>query len=375
MITYRFSFSLDDDTFISTNDTQQKSTFGNSMENISTKFSADEWDGKFSAGSNSDCFKLNLNVGRTSSQPVNRVRARSPTKSQTGGKRVAKTENSSEDSNGRKFSVDEWAETFKQQTFMPPQPISQSMTRPAPSSSNSRKRRTTPGIRPVLGSSILSLSDIINESKNQHGPTQESSTLNINSEDVATPEPMDIDIPLETNVDPLVPKVTNNNPIKKLKTQVSRASHPKLPTNEVEAQTSALKVNFSDLKIKDLVLDFPLPPNPPVLSQKRVSSASIYREYEARYQQYMTEWDQFDKKFLLHLVARKNKNETLGEKRWKEEAAEYYRNSIKEDQVVLRKWAEAKETHEKVITEWIVFIDINRGIESVEAEVEKNLQV
>ncbi|POS83068.1 hypothetical protein EPUL_003960, partial [Erysiphe pulchra] len=375
MIDNRFSFSIDDDTFISTNDTQQKPRFGKSMENISTKFSAEEWDGKFSAGSNSDCFKLNSNTGRTSSQPGNRGRTRSPTKPQASGKRAAKTENSNENSSGRKFSVDEWAETFQQQTFMPPLSMSQSIARPVTSASNSRKRRTTPGIRPLLSNSTLSLSDNINESKNQHKPSQESSSFDMNSENVATPEPMDIDTPLDSDENPIVPKLKNNNPIKKFKSQESRASHPKLPIDEVEAQTSALKVNFSDLKIKDLVLDFPLPPKPPVLSQRKISSASIYRDYEARYQQYMLEWDQFDKKFLLHLVARKNKNESLGDKRWKEQAAEYYRNSVKEDQIVLRKWAEAKETHEKVITEWIVFIDINKGIELVEVEAEKNIQV
>ncbi|RKF62989.1 hypothetical protein OnM2_028029 [Erysiphe neolycopersici] len=370
-----FSFSLEDDTFISTNDTQQKPRFGNSMDNISTKFSAEEWDGKFSAGSNSDCFQLNSNIGRTSSQPVNRVRTRSPTKSQASSKRVAKTEDSSENSSGRKFSVDEWTETFRQQTFMPPQPLPQSVGRSATSFSNSRKRRTTPGIRPTLGNNTLSLSDNLNENKNQHKLSQESSISNMNSENVATPEPMDIDTPLDSNVNPVDPKLMNNNPVKKLKSQEFRASDSKLPTTEVEAQTSALKVNFSDLKIKDLVLDFPLPPNPPVLSQKKIFSASIYREYEARYQQYMLEWDQFDKKFLLHLVARKNKNESLGDKRWKEQAAEYYRNSVKEDQIVLRKWAEAKATHEKVITEWIVFIDINKGVELDETKADKNLQV
>ncbi|KAI6245044.1 Chaperone protein DnaJ [Erysiphe necator] len=368
-----FSFSLDDDTFASTNDCQKKPSFGRSIENISTKFSAEDWDGKFSAGSNSDFFKPNSYTSRTPSQTGNRVRTRSPTKCHTTGKRVARTGTSCESSYERKFSVDEWSKKFQPQIFMPPQTTAQPILRPATSSVNGRKRRTTPGIRPILSSSAPSISITKSEYKNSNQPSQESSTLNTDAGNIATPEPMDIDTPLDPNLNPTTTKPANDNPIKKFKSQESSASasYSKLSIHEVEAQTSALKLNFSDLKIKDLVLDFPLPPNPPVLSQKMISSASTYREYEARYQQYMLEWDQFDKKFLLHLVARKNKNESLGSKRWKEQAAEYYRNSVREDQIVLRKWAEAKETHAKVVTEWIVFLDLNKGLGFVEEEVEK----
>ncbi|RKF57177.1 hypothetical protein GcM3_190042 [Golovinomyces cichoracearum] len=356
----RFSFSIKDDTFNDTKFTQHDPRLGNSSKNISTKFSAEEWDGKFSAGSNSDYLKPNSSSTLKSSnyfQNGTRTRARSPAKPQSNcAKRSAKTEKISESSNRKKFTPEEWAETFKPQIFMSP-PLNSTVSGSRTSTSAGRKR-TSPSNFSTISANKVSAGISTNIAQKQSKNILISDTVNTN---IATPEPMDIDTPLGTNANPSTPiskDVTQDN----LNSQKRRDSQPKLSLEESELQATALKINFSDLKIKDIIMDFPSPPKVPTLLQEKKPSESSYHDREMTFQHYMAEWDQFENKFLLHLVARKNNYAFLGDQRWKGPQNEYYRNTIREDQIVLRNWAEAKETHEKAIKSWIVFKDVSKAI-------------
>ena len=54
-------------------------------------------------------------------------------------------------------------------------------------------------------------------------------------------------------------------------------------------------------------------------------------------------------------MARKNQNDGMGAKRWlSDEGLEIYRRGLKEDGVVLSRWAAEKERHEGVMREWVV---------------------
>ncbi|TQS37525.1 hypothetical protein Golomagni_01996 [Golovinomyces magnicellulatus] len=355
-----FSFGIKDDTFDETKFTQHDPRLGNSTKNISTKFSAEEWDGKFSAGSNSDYLKPNSNSTLKSSnyfQSGTRARARSPAKSQPScAKRSAKTEKNTESSNRKKFTPEEWAETFKPQIFMSP-PLNSTVGGSRTSTSGGRKR-TNPSNFSSINVNKVSAGIGTNIAHKQSQNIQVSDTSNAN---IATPEPMDIDTPLGTNANSAISK-SKDVPQDNLDSQQRRDSQPKLSLEESELQATALKVNFSDLKIKDIIMDFPLPPKAPTLLQEQRPSESSYHECEITFQHYMAEWDQFENKFLLHLVARKNNYAFLGDQRWKGPQNEYYRNTIREDQIVLRNWAEAKETHEKALKSWIVFKDVTKAI-------------
>jgi hypothetical protein len=58
---------------------------------------------------------------------------------------------------------------------------------------------------------------------------------------------------------------------------------------------------------------------------------------------------------MLHLVARKNQNDSIGERRWlDEEGINTYRQGLREDNLVLQRWVEEKEKHEQVVKDWVV---------------------
>lgn len=357
----RFSFNIDDDTFTSTKPLESKSRISHRTENISTKFSAEDWNGKFSAGFNVNCFNPNSNSRLKSRHDIhstNKVRDQSPEKSQKNGYKHATTNESKDNSTRKGFSAEEWTETFKPQTFMP-QP-STSTTGLGNSTNNRRKTCST--TRLGTSTTTTSASDCLNSEDNNPKVHHESGASNANIATAEIPEPMDIDTPNATDVNPIIPefrdKVLHTGP----DFQRRRVSCSTPSQDEDGIQASTLKVNLSDLMIEDPILNFPLLPSPPILPQGKRPSHSSFREYEKTFQQYMLEWDQFDKNFLLHFVKRKNINENLGEN-WLEYAgAKYYRTTIKQDQAILKRWAEAKENHEKAVTNWIIFKDFMKSL-------------
>jgi hypothetical protein len=177
----------------------------------------------------------------------------------------------------------------------------------------------------------------------------------------ASPEPMDVDTPPVTNT---VPQFTAAKINEKLSEPLKRpaASGSSSPTD-----TASLKVGFDDLKIQDLInsLNMPSPPkapSPPTPSELASPSRSAFEDYVKRYANYMAEWDLFNSKFLLHMVARRNQVAGVGEKRWADEkATENYRLGLKEDQAVLQRWMEARAAHEGVVREFCIVRERMKG--------------
>lgn len=332
----RFSFNVNDETFKSPAYHPAAAGFSSSSENISTKFSEKDWTGKFEG---TEYFKPVPNApSRT--QSGSRVRGRSPTKPtidprfpQPSG---SESEQPAESPGGTKFSAQEWADTFRPQTFAPPPP------RPGPS-----RKRTGPMVRPTMGNAAVVDGDTSDEKPLSNGrKTPLTPTM-------PSPDAMDVDMPPVSNT---VPQF-QAPPIRvETTTSPKRAAAPSpSPTDE-----AALKVNFDDLKIQDLLstLEMPRPPQPPALPENLPNtrpSEVAYEDYQIRFAKYMTAWDLYNNQFLLHLVARKNQNDALGMKRWlSDEGIEVYRRGLKEDGMVLSRWAAEKEKHESVVREWIV---------------------
>ncbi|PBP24780.1 DnaJ domain-containing protein [Diplocarpon rosae] len=280
-----FSFNVNDDMFSRTG--HPSSGFSNSAENISTKFTPEDWDGKFEA--------------------------------------------------------DEWKETFKPQTFMPPPPMPRMASTP-------RRKRTGPTTRPTVGNAAVV----------DDGDTSDEKSLFTGRKNMASaaasPEPMDVDTPPASHVVPQYATTPNGhlNVSTESSKRAASASQPPI-------DSESLKVNFDDLRIRDLMssLTMPSAPQPPALpeaaSEYERPTRAAYDDYIKRYAKYIGEWDLFNSKFLLHMVARKNQNDTLKDRRWNEErATEIYRMGLKEDQAVLKRWTELHESHELVVKSFLV---------------------
>ena len=112
------------------------------------------------------------------------------------------------------------------------------------------------------------------------------------------------------------------------------------------------------MKIQDLIstLDLPKPPVPAkdiaILAadvRSQITDA-VWEVHLVLIAEYMKEWDLFNNRILLHLVARKNQNDALGEKRWTDEAGmRKYRLGLREDKFVLAHLASAEKAHEEVV--------------------------
>jgi hypothetical protein len=335
----RFSFNVPQDAF---NRTNSNGFASSSAENISTKFTPEDWDGKFEAGG--EYFKPEQKAAgvppRARAQSGGRSRGRSPVKVKPVDARFMQPqvdeEPVTESPHGTRFSADEWKETFKPQTFAPPIIPPQF-----------RKR---PSLRTTMGGNAA----VVDESSgSDEKPLFTDRQPNISPETLS-PEPMDVDTPPATHT---VPQFANQNlnaePLKR-----PAASESQSPTD-----TESLKVNFDDLQIRDLItsLNLPTPPPAPVVAHSNYEglferpTPAAYEEYVKRYEKYMTAWDLFEKKFILHEVSRQRQNEAWKEKRWQDERiTEQYRLGLKQDLVVRDRWNESVEAHELVVRGWVV---------------------
>jgi curved DNA-binding protein CbpA len=344
-----FTFPVNHDPFVTPQ--PRANGFSSSADNISTKFTPEDWDGKFEAGA--DYFKpapqpaggVPLNHPRA--QSANRSRGRSPPKVRpTVDSRfvpTAEPEIPIESPGGTKFSADEWKETFKPATFMPPNPS-------VPPRPQSGRKRTLPNGRSTMGgrAAVGDESDTSDE---------KSTFMNqrTSSPQPSVPEPMDVDTPPATRTVPqFVPAQGNeklNVNIDPLK-RPAASSPSQSPTDEAD-----LKVTFADLNLGTFMSSINLPspiapPRLPELSESERPSRESFENYIERYAAYMNSWDEVNTKFLLHMVSRKNQNLEFKEKRWTDDKyLEAYRLGLKEDRAVLIKWTELTEKHEKVVKE------------------------
>lgn len=341
----RFSFNLKDDTFKPTN--PQPNGFSSSAENITTKFTPEDWAGTFKAGTNH--FKPTAGAAsptRARDPSTSRSRGRSPPKARTDYTTMPRTDQGppvAESPGGTKFSAEEWDKTFGAQTFMPPDP---------PPRPQQYRKRTIPQSRATMGgqAAVIDESDSGNDKPlftDRKAPSPQT----------ASPEPMDVDTPPVTHTVPIFQTKPADNlnlnadPIKRQAS--SSASQP--VTDEED-----LKVNFEDLKIVDIItsLDMPSPPSPPILppfAGSQQMSRQAYDDYEARFAKYMAAWDTVQTKFLLHVVARKNQNDSLKEKRWSEKKnTDSYRRGLQEDATVMKRWSELTEKHGEVVKQFVI---------------------
>lgn len=351
---HRFNFKIDDTTFQRTN----PNGFSSSAENINTKFTPEEWEGKFEAGyfqPEQKAANMPQNA-RSRAQSGSRSRGRSPVKTRTPGDSQyvqnphSESDNQTESPRSTKFSQGDWAGTFKPQTFMPPPP-------PLPSGKipprNVRKPRGT-NVKPTMGTAaVVDDSSDSSLEKPLFGGRQSFEAATPAQPAPPSPDAMDVDTP------PVFKPATPDLQGPRVGLNIS-TSPPKRPAASSQTVSptdqESLKVNFEDMKIQDIIssMDLPSPPRPPKelheMNDHIRPTQAEYEVYLASMAKYMKKWDIFYRQVMLHFVARKNQNDGLADKRWMDDMGlETYRLGLREDKVVLNHFVNAEEDHSKVL--------------------------
>lgn len=350
-----FTFPVNDDTFRPTKPIPNGFT-SNSAENISTNFNAEAWKGTFEAGT--DFFKPDPKVsgaptrGRT--QSSSRSRGRSPIKVSTVPRFPQPEERETMESPGGtkyppKFTAEEWQDQFKDPTpgfFAPPPP--DLSARPTP-----RKQR-----KPTMGgkAAVIDDSETPDEKPLFDAKPPGSST----PYSTASPDAMDVDTPPVSNTN-TVPQFTEKLNVNT--ENLKRPAGPSQSQSPTEIDTEALKVDFNDLKMADIMssLTLPVPPSPPAVPKQLLPEKferpnwPAFDIYKKQFGKYMAEWDLFNSKYLLHFYARKKQVEALGARRWEDEdGAGFYRRGLREDDEVNEHWTKERGVHEKAVKDFIV---------------------
>ena len=344
--TFRFSFNVNNDTFKRTEPNRNGLTSA-SAENISTRFTPEDWAGKFEAGA--DYFKPEQKSTGTKASPRRaqsgtRHRGRSPIKVRPvdpnfAQPRSAGTENVMESPGGTKFSQEEWAQHFRPQTFAPP---------PYPARTPGRKSRGSIA-RPTMGTAA-----VIDDSE-----TPDEKPL-FGDKPVASAAPASFS-PVSDAMDVDTPPAPHNIPVFEEKPNVNTKRPASASQSQSPVDVESLKVNLGDLKIQDLIktLQLPVPPlapdAPPPPTMTESISKAAQEHFNEQFAIYMHDWDHFNTKFCLHFFSRKNQNDAFGSKRWEDDQImELYRRGLKEDAIVSDHWQKSREYHDKVLKEWLV---------------------
>ncbi|KAH6673344.1 hypothetical protein B0J14DRAFT_666603 [Halenospora varia] len=336
----RFSFNVDNDTFKRTNSNGFTS---HSAENISTKFTPEDWTGKFEAGA--DYFKPEPKASgvppRGRAQSGSRSRGRSPIKvrpvdpqfgapSQFGAPPPVPEkvlEMPIESPGGTTFSAAEWEKIFKPQTFAPP------VIPPRPSPGRRATRGST--ARPTMGTAA-----VVDESETSDETPFKGKAAAAAARMPASPDAMDVDTPPATNT---VPVFTTEG----LNVNTEKHKRPAAPSaTQSPVDTEELKVGFDDLKLKDIIssLELPSPPKIPTAPQQ----PSPYERYTA------ASYEEFKKEFRTYM-SEQNQVDGFGEKKTEDDKIlEKYRQGQKEDTAVINHWQEARGVHEKVMKEYAI---------------------
>ncbi|RDW79495.1 hypothetical protein BP6252_04133 [Coleophoma cylindrospora] len=253
---YSFSFNPN-----GTNPQPSGQTFASkSTDSINTKFTPEDWHGKFTG---SDYFTNEQKAANMPqrTQSGSRSRGRSPTKPWQGStpslatqfpasdlNTKADPQTPSESPSGSRFSAQEWASTFKPQTFAPP-PHPSPTSKPAFPRKSSRTQRIST-VRPTMGSAA-----VIEDSSDSSGmdgkqlftgrKAKASETVSSNGSSThpptvaASPNAMDIDTeeatPKPTTADPTMDSQSRNVPLEPSRAdwrnlaEVNVANAPKSP--------------------------------------------------------------------------------------------------------------------------------------------------
>lgn len=329
-----FSFDVDEDAFNRTAQTGLGSTDPNT---VNKTFSPSDWDAIFEASH----FAPDTHAASgPHPQSGSRTRGRSPTKSRPMQAHVEPVSSAESSPGGTKFTKDEWAGTFKPQTFMPPSAPSGPT---APNSSRASRKSRVPSIKPTMGTAaVVDDGDTSDDKPLFKGRNPVVGEMPA----VPSPDPMDVDTPVPSTTP--APSATEE-PEASIKITPNTAAAPGRPQDS--ADTEYLKVNFEDLKIEDVIssLALPRPPTPPKIPAALLPPTADTRDaYLEKFQVYMRDWDLFYTQMMLHFVERKNRNDALGPTRWLNgDGASFYRKGLQEDSSVLKWWTYAVEKHEK----------------------------
>lgn len=390
----------------------------NSEENISTDFSSTEWKGQFEAGN-----YFAPDPSRARALSGNRSGRRSPIRKRTMNKSTTGNASSippidpeilaqprdddgyAASPGGTKFKPEEWAQTFKPETFVFP-PTGQSagpqrrapLRRPSKMGSGSSKG---PSISKTAGNAA-----IVDEDSSSDEPLYMKTTSD-EPTGVDSPNAMDIDPPPEVrqprprNVPvepsnpawrdqangsafmgpepPLPPRSPNANSSKSRARQESDELKAKLDdlknVEPLQQQATGLH-SFNDLssslpwtsKAADSVplshsistgrLNLPLPPKSPmppaITAESMRPMPSEWTAYMKRFQAYMKAWRDFDIKMVHHFVARREQVDAMGEEWWLEfgdARLEKYEKYLSEDKTVMAWWEEACRRHTAAMEE------------------------
>ena len=354
---FSFSLKVDNNTFATTNPRPNGVATPNT-ENINTKFTSEEWDGKFEAGH--DYFRPEHNAAgfppQGRAQSASRSRGRSPIKIRPFEHKFvqphAKEVPPMESPGGTKFTPEEWAQSFKPQTFMP------SLSTTSARSASSWKGRW-PSVRLTMGGNAAVVEDSDNTTDEVPLFTgRKSAGPHVTTSPGLDPMEVDSTPPSEpvTSQAPNIP--TPNTVPSGVQSPGKRAAAPSLSPVD-----STLKVEFDDLKVRDLIstLNLPIPPVPPkspvnFTPEYTRPTKAAYEVYLADFKIYMHDWDLFTNQFAYHILARKKQNDDLGSARWEDDKGlAIYRTGLKEDKFVLSHWGKMVEKHEGVMKECAIW--------------------
>ncbi|KAB8301342.1 hypothetical protein EYC80_003223 [Monilinia laxa] len=375
-----FSMKLDDETF---SPTRPNAFPRGSADSINTKFSSEEWHGKFEAGG--DYFvpepkttQIPLHSRVRTQSSSSRSRGRSPVKSRSADSKPFPSRPGSdtpiESPGGTKFSAQDWAETFKPQTFAPPSVPSPTKAS-VPSRVGSRKPRA-PIARATVSSAAIVIED---DSDDSDGKPLFKGRVPSAPKPPTSPDAMDVDSPPATPA----PPPTQAPPAQAPPAQAPPAQAPPAQAPPVQAQspkansglkinteqlkraaapsqspvdTESLKVEFDDLNIKELLSSLDLPPPPIAPRYSHESNTALSQGiYLSAFTAYMVDWDLFAKRMMLHLIARKNQNDGLGSNRWENpQGLDIYRRGLKEDGAVMSHWVAAMASHDQAMKEYAI---------------------
>lgn len=335
----RFSFKLDPDTF---KRTAPSSFRPHSTESINTKFTPEDWHATFEASHFIPEQKTANLAHRPRAQSGSRSRGRSPTKVRPTDSNFTQAQAEPEPPvfpRGAKFSQAEWAGTFKPQTFMQP-PVTPIVK---PTMAQRPSRRRVP--RPTMGTAAVVDDGDTSDEPIFQGRKQSATAAPPATAAPSSPDAMDVDMPPAASASTPAPNANEGMGAKVNSDAPKRAA----ATSQPPTDTESLKVNFEDLKIQDLIsnMDLPTPPVAPQIPAALLPpTKETYSAYEEKFKTYMREWDLFSTRMMLHLVARKNQNDTLGASRWMNgEGIKFYRKGLQEDIAVLQWWDGACQQH------------------------------
>ncbi|PSS25891.1 hypothetical protein M430DRAFT_208043 [Amorphotheca resinae ATCC 22711] len=334
-----FSFKLDPDTF---KRTAPSSFRPHSTESINTKFTPEDWHATFEASHFIPEQKTANLAHRPRAQSGSRSRGRSPTKVRPTDSNFTQAQAEPEPPvfpRGAKFSQAEWAGTFKPQTFMQP-PVTPIVK---PTMAQRPSRRRVP--RPTMGTAAVVDDGDTSDEPIFQGRKQSATAAPPATAAPSSPDAMDVDMPPAASASTPAPNASEGMGAKVNSEAPKRAA----ATSQPPTDTESLKVNFEDLKIQDLIsnMDLPTPPVAPQIPAALLPpTKETYSAYEEKFKTYMREWDLFSTRMMLHLVARKNQNDTLGATRWMNgEGIKFYRKGLQEDIAVLQWWDGACQQH------------------------------